>query len=67
MTASSLQLRRPRAGKPHPKWQRFRDILAKVLTEKYQDLHDADRQVTRAGIAQTLQTLFTPNRFSQLT
>ena len=24
-----------------PKWQRFRDILAKVLTEKYQDLHDA--------------------------
>ena len=50
-----------------PKWQRFRDILANVLTEKYQDLHHAGRQVTRAGIAQTLQTLFTPNRFSQLT
>ena len=50
-----------------PKWQRFRAILAKVLSEKYQDLHDAGRQVTRAGIAQTLQTLFTPNRFSQLT
>ena len=49
-----------------PKWSRFRTILAKVMSEKYQDLHDAGRRISRAGIAQTLQTLFDPNRFSQL-
>ena len=49
-----------------PKWRRFRQILARVLGEKYQDLHDAGRTVTRAGIAQTLRTLFDPHRFTQL-
>ena len=46
-----------------PKWRRFRQILAKVLTEKYLDLHDAGRRITRAGMARTLDTLFDPNRF----
>ena len=49
-----------------PKWRRFRDILARVLGEKYLDLYDAGRQVTRERIASTLQTLFDPNRFTQL-
>ena len=49
-----------------PKWRRFRQILARVLGEKYQDLHDAGRTVTRAGIAETLRTLFDPHRFTQL-
>jgi hypothetical protein len=48
-----------------PKWQRFRSILAKVLTDKYQDLHDTSRHITRTGIAKTLKTLFDPHRFPQ--
>ncbi len=50
-----------------PKWRRFRQLLAGVLADKYLDLHDAGRHVTRASIARTLRTLFEPNRFSMLT
>ncbi len=47
-----------------PKWKRFREILSKVLSDKYLDLHRGGRAVTRAGIARTLNELFEPNRFS---
>ena len=49
-----------------PKWRRFRQVLAKVMTDKYQDLHDTGRHVTREGIAKTLQTLFDPDRFNHI-
>ena len=49
-----------------PKWRRFRQVLAKVITDKYQDLHDTGRHVTREGIANTLQTLFDPDRFNHI-
>jgi hypothetical protein len=47
-----------------PKWNRYREILAKVLADKYLDLHHGGRVVTRAGITRTLSALFEPNRFS---
>ncbi len=47
-----------------PKWKRFREILSKVLSDKYLDLFRGGRTVTRAGIARTLNELFKPNRFS---
>ena len=47
-----------------PKWKRFRGILAKVLADKYLDLHAAGREVTRARIARTARALFEPNRFT---
>ncbi|NKB67958.1 MAG: hypothetical protein GKR89_12930 [Candidatus Latescibacteria bacterium] len=48
-----------------PKWKRYRAVLAKVLTEKYLDLHSSGKAVTRAGIARTLGELFEPDRFTQ--
>jgi hypothetical protein len=47
-----------------PKWKRFRQILSKVVADKYLDLHRGGRQVTRAGIARTLAAMFDPQRFS---
>ena len=47
-----------------PKWKRFREILSKVLADKYLDLHRSGRAVTRAGITRTLRALFEPNRFT---
>ena len=47
-----------------PKWKRFRQILTKVLADKYLDLHSGGGAVTRAGITRTLRALFEPNRFA---
>ncbi len=46
------------------KWLRFREILAKVLTEKYEEVAALGREVTREMIDRDLESLFDPDRLT---